>query len=66
MKILIIGLGIYGSNLAKDLTDIGHEVIGSDVKPSLVEAVKDYISTAYIADATDEAALNALPILGVD
>lgn len=66
MKCLIIGLGIYGSNLAKDLTDAGHEVIGADVRPALVEAVKDYISTVYIADSTDEAALNALPILGVD
>lgn len=66
MKCLIIGLGIYGSNLAKDLTNVGHEVIGADIKPSLVEAVKDYVATVYVADSTDEAALNALPILGVD
>lgn len=66
MKCLIIGLGIYGSNLAKDLTDAGHEIIGADTRPALVEAVKDYISTVYIADSTDESALNALPIFGVD
>ena len=30
MRYLIIGLGIYGSNLAIDLTDMGHEVIGAD------------------------------------
>lgn len=66
MKCLIIGLGIYGSNLAKDLTDAGHEVIGADMRPTLVEAVKDYISTVYIVDSTDESALNALPIFGVD
>lgn len=66
MKCLIIGLGIYGSNLAKDLTDTGNEVIGADIKPALVESVKDYIATVYIADSTDETALNALPIFGVD
>lgn len=66
MRYLIIGLGIYGTNLAKDLTDMGHEVIGADRDPSLVDAVKDYISTAYIIDTTDEAALAALPLKNVD
>ncbi len=66
MRYLIIGLGIYGSNLAKDLTEAGHEVVGADVKPALVENIKDYISTAYIIDSTDEAALEGLPLLNVD
>lgn len=54
MRFLIIGLGVYGYNLATDLTAIGHEVIGADIKPSLVESIKDNISTAYIVDSTDE------------
>lgn len=29
MRYLIIGLGIYGTNLARDLTDLGNEVIGA-------------------------------------
>ena len=62
MRILIIGLGIYGSNLAVDLTAMGHEVIGADNKPALVEAIKDKISTAYILDSTDEMALGSLPV----
>lgn len=66
MRILIIGLGIYGSNLAIDLSNMGHEVIGADIKPSLVESIKDYISTAYILDSTDETALDVLPIKNVD
>ncbi len=36
MRYLIIGLGIYGANLAIDLTNMGHEVIGADKNPSLV------------------------------
>ena len=66
MRFLIIGLGIYGANLAKDLTAIGHEVIGADVSSSLVENIKDLISTAYIIDSTDELSLSVLPLKNVD
>lgn len=66
MRYLIIGLGIYGTNLAQDLTDMGHEVIGADISSAKVEAIKEYISTAYILDSTDEASLNALPLNNVD
>lgn len=66
MRYLIIGLGIYGSNLAIDLTNMGHEVIGADKNPSLVESIKDFISTAYIIDSTDETSLAVLPLKNVD
>ncbi|MCI9606628.1 MAG: TrkA family potassium uptake protein [Muribaculaceae bacterium] len=66
MRYLIIGLGIYGSNLAIDLTNMGHEVIGADVNASLVESIKDFISTAYIIDSTDEISLSVLPLKNVD
>lgn len=66
MRYLIIGLGIYGSNLAVDLANMGHEVIGADINPSLVENIKDNISTAYIIDSTDETSLSVLPLKNVD
>ncbi len=66
MRYLIIGLGIYGTNLAKDLTDMGHEVIGADRLAANVDAIKDYIATAYILDSTDEVAIGALPLKNVD
>lgn len=66
MRYLIIGLGIYGSNLALELTDMGHEVVGADRNASNVEAIKDNISTAYILDSTDETALSVLPLKNVD
>lgn len=66
MKYLIIGMGIYGTNLARDLTALGNEVIGADVKPSAVESIKNDISTVYIVDSTDESALNVLPLKTVD
>lgn len=66
MRFLIIGLGIYGSNLAIDLTAMGHEVVGADISAPLVEAIKDNISTAYIIDSTDELSLSVLPLNNVD
>lgn len=66
MRYLIIGLGIYGENLARDLADMGHEVIGVDIDRSRVEAVKDYISTVYIIDSTEEGALSVLPLDNID
>ncbi|MDE5555945.1 MAG: TrkA family potassium uptake protein [Muribaculaceae bacterium] len=66
MRYLIIGLGIYGSNLAIDLTALGHEVIGADIRPNNIEAIKDYISTVYQVDSTEESALSVLPLRNVD
>lgn len=66
MRYLIIGLGIYGSNLARDLTNMGHEVIGADINSNNVEAIKDYISTVYLIDSTEETALTVLPLRNVD
>ena len=66
MKFLIIGLGVYGYNLAIDLSDVGSEVIGVDNRQSAVDAIKDYISTAYILDATDENAMDVLPLKNID
>ena len=66
MRYLIIGLGIYGSNLARDLTDLGHEVICADHDKANVDAIKDYVSTTYIIDSCDPASLAALPLKNVD
>lgn len=66
MRYLIIGLGIYGSNLATDLTRLGHEVIGADNCRSNIDAIKDYISTVYLIDSTEESSLSVLPLDNVD
>lgn len=66
MRYLIIGLGIYGENLARDLTAMGHEVIGADRNKSNIDAVKDYISTVYLIDSTEPSQLEVLPLRNVD
>lgn len=66
MKYIIIGLGIFGDNLARDLTDMGHEVIGADCCQQRVDDIKDFISTVYLIDSTEEASLSVLPLRNVD
>lgn len=66
MKYIVIGLGNYGKVLAEQLTELGHEVVGTDIDPSRVELVKEKIATSFILDATDEQALEILPLSSVD
>lgn len=66
MKCIVIGLGIYGSNLARDLTDSGNEVIAVDKREDAVDNVKDYVTTVYRLDSTDEHQLGVLPVTSVD
>ncbi|SNT23450.1 potassium channel family protein [Tropicimonas sediminicola] len=53
----VIGLGTFGTTVARELARIGNEVIGIDIEERNVSAVADHISYAVIADARDEAAL---------
>lgn len=66
MKYLVIGLGNFGSTLASTLTDMGHSVIGVDVKERCIEEIKDKIDLAYIMDTTDRISLKSLPMDDID
>ena len=66
MKCLIIGLGTFGSTLATDLTNKGHEVMGVDHVERRVEDIKDNIAVAYIMDASERVALKQLPLSEMD
>ena len=63
---IIIGLGNYGGGLAEELMAIGHEVIGVDQNEGRVDNLKDKITTAFVLDATDELALETLPLREID
>ena len=56
----IIGLGNFGFYLATELFKKGHEVLGIDINPKLVQEIRDRVSRAVIADATDAQALKEL------
>jgi trk system potassium uptake protein TrkA len=59
-------LGNFGHYLAIQLYKKGHEVLAIDKKASLVSEIKDRVSQAVIADATDRKAMEALGLDKMD
>lgn len=66
MKYIVIGLGYFGSTLAINLTNQGHEVIGIDNRPEKVDEYKESISIVMEMDATNQNAITTLPLKDVD
>lgn len=66
MKVIVIGLGNFGSVLAVRLTGMGHEVIGVDEGIDRVEALRDKLSTTICLDGQHSESLSSLPLAQVD
>lgn len=47
----IIGLGLFGTQLARDLYDAGHSVLAIDSDSERVENIADYVTQAVSLDA---------------
>lgn len=62
----VIGLGRFGSKIARELVAYGNHVIGVDENERLVSAIADSLTEAVIADARDESALREAGIGGYD
>lgn len=62
-RFAVVGLGRFGSRLAKNLAAAGAEVIAIDRDRRIVEEVRDQVTLAIALDATDE---QALRLQGVD
>lgn len=65
-QIAVIGLGKFGSTVAKELTDRGAQVIAIDENKERVETLKESVAYAAVADSDDEGALRAIGIQNVD
>ena len=64
---VILGLGIFGSTIAKTLSQYNHEVIAIDKDLACVDRVSDFVTQAIQADFTDIDQLRAIgrkPISG--
>jgi trk system potassium uptake protein TrkA len=54
---IVIGLGRFGRTLAQTLSRLGHDVLGVDVSPKVVQACAADMTHVVQADATDAEAL---------
>lgn len=62
----VIGLGRFGSSVAKTLHKMGYEVLAVDRSEERIEEMSPYVTHAVVADATDEDALKELGIRNFD
>jgi trk system potassium uptake protein TrkA len=62
----VIGLGRFGSSLARELTKLGHEVLGIDQDEEAVDEMSEVLTHVVVADSTDEEVLRSLGIRNFD
>ncbi|MDR0536276.1 MAG: TrkA family potassium uptake protein [Puniceicoccales bacterium] len=66
MKCCILGLGVFGRNLALNLAQLGAEVLGIDPREENISLIKDEIDSVALADFSDPAVLENFPIKEMD
>ncbi len=62
----VIGLGRFGSSVAKTLAERGQEVIAIDKDEELIHDIMDFVTKAVCLDATDEKAMRSVGIQNAD
>ncbi|MFO7815212.1 MAG: TrkA family potassium uptake protein [Halanaerobiales bacterium] len=65
-QFIVIGLGRFGSSVAKTLTDNGHDVLVIDQDTQIIQDISNSVTHAVEADATDEEALKTLGVRNFD
>ena len=65
-NVIVIGLGRFGSSLARELMKTGHEVLGVDTDERIVQNMSQELTHTVRADTTDEATLKELGISEFD
>jgi len=61
-RVIVIGLGIFGTNIVKSLYENGFEVIAIDKDKDAVQDVKDFSTKAIVADGTDKQMIDMIGI----
>ncbi len=65
-RVLVVGLGRFGSAVAATLWEGGHEVVVVDESPEAVDAIKDRSSAAFVGDATQVKLLEGIGAADMD
>lgn len=65
-SVLLTGLGNFGVLIARQLNDLGHEIMAVDISEEKVNEVLPYVTSAQIGDSTNEAFLKQLGVSNYD
>lgn len=63
---VIVGLGKYGTSIAKKLADTGIEILAIDNHMKVIEKVSSYVTKAICIDVTSPEAWDNVPIKDFD
>ena len=64
--VVVVGLGRFGGAVAESLVNLGHEVLGVDSDPRIVQDWSDRLTHVVEADSTDTDALRQLGVQEFD
>ena len=59
-SILLIGINNFGTMIAKQLHDLGHQVLAVDRDEARINAILPLVTDAQIGDSTNESFLRSL------
>ena len=65
-NILLIGLGRFGRHIARQLNQMGHEIMAVDINEERVNKVLPFVTNAQIGNSTDAEFLESLGIGNFD
>lgn len=65
-SILLIGLGRFGNHIAKNLNELGHQIMAIDIKEDRVNDALPFVTSAQIGDATNIDFLESLGVSNFD
>lgn len=63
---VVIGLGRFGTSIAKTLYSLGNEVLAIDIDEDVIQEISQEVTHAVQADSTDESVLKALGLRNFD
>jgi len=65
-KFAVLGLGNFGSHLARSLAQKGAEVLAIDIDEQVVDDIKDFVTHAIVANVSDKRTLVSLDMGSFD
>lgn len=63
---VVLGIGRFGSSLARTLYKLGHEVLAVDEDEDIVQDIADNVTHAVVGDCVDENTLRSLGVRNFD
>jgi trk system potassium uptake protein TrkA len=61
-RAVVIGLGIFGYNIARTLFENGFEVVAIDKNKDIIQKIRDHSTKAILADGTDQEIMDEIGV----